>query len=163
MYLKNSDWENAVALALRVFDADAKNFGTAQKVTEELLQADQGERAMELLERIRVPMVDAGEQEHVGRLLNELTARLPGRIEPLEWLVEFYGRTSDSFRLADSLAHLGDALAGAKQYERAKEIFEQLVTRQPDSDAPKRKLNAVLRKLGHDVEEEAPVPVPKDH
>jgi tetratricopeptide (TPR) repeat protein len=157
MYLKNSDWENAVALALRVYDADSKNFGPAQKITEALLQADEGERAMELLGRIRVPMMDAGEHEHVGRMLTELTARLPGRIEPLEWLVEFYGRTSDSFRLADSLAHLGDALAGAKKYERAKEVYEQLVSRQPDSDTPKRKLNAVLRKLGHDVTEQAPV------
>src|SRR6266853_899464 len=156
MYLKNSDWEHAAALAMRVFDADPKNFGPAQKITEALLQADEGERAMELLERIRVPMVDAGEQENVGRLLNDLSARLPGRIEPLEWLVEFYGRTSDSFRLADSLAHLGDALATAKQYERAKEVYEQLVARQPESDAPKRKLNAVLRKLGHDVQEEPP-------
>src|SRR5882762_7008863 len=162
MYLKNSDWKNAAALAMRVFDADPKNFGTAQKVTEALLQADEGEQAMKLLERIRVPMADSGEQEHVGRLLNELTTRLPGRIEPLEWLVEFYGRTSDSFRLADSLAHLGDALADAKQYERAKEVYEQLVTRQPDSDSPKRKLNAVLRKLGHDVEEDAPVAAAKD-
>ncbi|MCU1240901.1 MAG: hypothetical protein JWO71_1627 [Candidatus Acidoferrum typicum] len=162
MYLKNSDWKNAAALALRVFDADPKNFGTAQKVTEALLQADEGERAMELLKRIRMPMVDAGEQERVGRLLNELTTRLPGRIEPLEWLVEFYGRTSDSFRLADSLAHLGDALTGARQYDRAKEIYEQLVARQPESDSPKRKLNAVLRKLGHDVAEEAPVPAAKE-
>src|SRR5712672_1955317 len=157
MYLKNSDWEQAAALASRVFDADPKNFGPAQKITEALLHADEGERALELLERIRVPMVDAGEQENVGRLLHDLTARLPGRIEPLEWLVEFYGRTSDSFRLADALAHLGDALAGAKQFERAKEVYEQLVARQPESDAPKRKLNAVLRKLGHAVEEEAPV------
>jgi tetratricopeptide (TPR) repeat protein len=162
MYLKNSDWKNAASLALRVFDADPKNFGTAQKVTEALLQADEGEQAMQLLSRIRMPMVDAGEQEHVGRLLNDLATRLPGRVEPLEWLVEFYGRTSDSFRLADSLAHLGDALAGAKQYERAKEVYEQLVTRQPDSDSPKRKLNAVLRKLGHDVAEEAPVAEPQD-
>src|SRR5258706_7814695 len=165
MYLENSDWKNAAALALRVFDAAPKNFGTAPKVTEELLQADEGERAMELLERIRVPMVDAGEQEHVGRLLNELTARLPGRIEPLEWLVEFYGRTSDSFRLADSLAHVGDALAGANQYERSKEVYEDLITREPESDSPKRKVNAVLRKLGHDVEEEAsaaPIAAAKD-
>ena len=157
MYLKNSDWEHAAALATRVFDADNKNFGPAQKVTEALLHADEGDRAMALLQRIRVPMVEAGEQENVGRLLQDLSARLPGRIEPLEWLVEFYGSTSDSFRLADSLAHLGDALAGARQYERAKEVYEQLIARQPESDALKSKLNAVLRKLGHDVEEEAPV------
>jgi tetratricopeptide (TPR) repeat protein len=157
LYLKNSDWEQAAALALRVFDADPKNFGTAQKVTEALLQADEGERAMEMLERIRVPMMEAGEQEHVGRLLNDVAARLPGRIEPLQSLVDFYERTSDSFRLADALAHLGDALAAAKQYDRAKEVYERLVTRQPDSDAPKQKLNAVLRKLGHDVPEEPAV------
>jgi tetratricopeptide (TPR) repeat protein len=157
MYLKNSDWEHASALALRVLAADLKNFGPARTVTEALLQADQGEQAMDLFARIRIPMADAGEQEQVGRLLTDLTARLPGRIEPLEWLVEFYGRTSDSFRLADSLAHLGDALAAAKQYDRAKEVYEQLIARQPESDAPKRKLNAILRKLGHDVPEEAPV------
>src|SRR6266404_2769273 len=158
LYLKDSDWEQAEALTLRVVDADPKNFGTAKKVTEALLQADEGERAMEMLERIRVPMMEAGEQEHVGRLLNDVAARLPGRIEPLQSLVDFYERTSDSFRLADALAHLGDALAGAKKYDRAKEIYEQLVARQPDSDAPKRKLNEILRKLGHNVPAEAAVP-----
>jgi len=159
LYLKDSDWEHAAELALRVFHADPKNFGPAQKITEALLQADQGEQALEMLERIRVPMVEAGEHEHVGRMLNDLASRLPGRVEPLEWLVDFYGHTNDSFRLGDALAHLGDALAAAKQYQRAKEVYEQLVSRQPDSDAPKRKLNAVLRKLGHDVPEEAPTPV----
>src|SRR6266436_7346205 len=160
LYLKNSDWEQAAALAMRVFDADPKNFGPAQKIAEALLAADEGEQAFELVESIRTPMVDAGEVEMAGRLLNDLSARLPKRIEPLEWLVDFYTRTNDSFRLPDALAHLGDALAAAKQYQRAKEVFEQLVVREPESDSPKRKLNAVLRKLGHDVAEEATAPVP---
>ena len=162
LYLKNSDWELATALALRVFDADPKNFGPAQKITEALLHADEGDQAMELLKRIRVPLVDSGEHEHVGRLLNDLATRLPARVEPLEWLVDFYGRTSDSFRLEDALARLGDALVGAKQYDRAKEVYEQLVSRKPDDNSPKRKLNAVLRKLGHDVPEEAPAPAQRE-
>jgi tetratricopeptide (TPR) repeat protein len=156
LYLKNSDWEQAAALASRVFDADIKNFGPSQKVVEALLQAEEGEQAFTLLKRIRIPMLDAGENEVVGRLLNDLSARLPGRLEPLQWLVELYSRNSDSFHLPDALAHFGDALVVAKQYGRAKEIFEQLVAREPENDAPKRKLNAVLRKLGHDVTEEAP-------
>jgi pilus assembly protein FimV len=156
LYLKNSDFEQAAALASRVFDSDIKNFGPSQKVVEALLQADEGEQAYTLLKRIRIPMLDAGENEAVGRLLSDLSTRLPGRLEPLEWLVELYSRNSDSFHLPDALAHLGDALVTAKKYDRAKEIFEQLVAREPESDAPKRKLNAVLRKLGHDVAEEAP-------
>ena len=156
LYLKNVKWDQATALALRVFDADPKYYGPAQKVPEALLESGQGEQAMAMLARTRVPMIDAGEHELIGRLLNELAARLPGRIEPLEWLVETYGRTSDSFRLPDALAQLGDALVAAKQFDRAKGVFEQLVDREPESDSAKRKLNDLLRKMGLLAPEQAP-------
>jgi len=148
LYLKNSDWDQASALAHRVFEADEKNFGPMQKVVELLLQSGNGEKAMEILEKSRLPMIDAGEHEVVGKLLNELAASMPGSIEPLEWLVELYGRTSDSFRLPDALAQLGDALAADHQWEQAKKTFEQLLDREPESDSAKRKLNGVLRKMG---------------
>jgi tetratricopeptide (TPR) repeat protein len=161
LYLKNIKWKEATALALRVFEADEKNFGLTQKVIEALLQSGQGESAMTIIARIRIPMLDAGEHEAVGHLLNELVTRMPGRIEPHEWLVDTYGRTSDSFRLPDALAQLGDALSAAGQLERAKEVFERLVDREPESDSAKRKLNDVLRKLGvlpPELEEVAALP-----
>jgi tetratricopeptide (TPR) repeat protein len=148
LYLKSAKWDQATALALNIFSSDEKNFTATQKVTEALLQSGQGERAMSVLSRIRIPMIDAGEHEGVVHLLNELAERLPGRLEPLEWLVDTYGRTSDSFRLPDALAHLGDALVAAGKLQRAKDVFQQLVDREPESDSPKRKLNDVLRKMG---------------
>jgi pilus assembly protein FimV len=148
LYLKNANWDKATALALRVLGADSKNFGPAQKIVEALLESGQTDRAMAIIGQIRVPMIDGGEHEVIGRLQNELAGRMPGRLEPLEWLVDFYGRTSDSFRLPDALAHLGDALVTANQLDRAKAVFEQLVDRQPDSDSAKRKLDSVLRKMG---------------
>ena len=148
LYVKNASWDKATALALKVLEADSKNFGPAQKIVEALLESGQSDRAMSIIGQIRVPMIDGGEHEVIGRLQTELAARMPGRLEPLEWLVDFYGRTSDSFRLPDALAHLGDALVAANQLPRAKEIFEQLVDRQPDSDSAKRKLDTVLRKMG---------------
>jgi len=148
LYLKNAKWDEATALALKIFSSDEKNFTATQKVTEALLESGQGERAMSVLSRIRLPMIDAGEHEGVVHLLNELATRLPGRLEPLEWLVDTYGRTSDSFRLPDALAHLGDALVAAGKLQRAKDVFQQLVDREPESDSPKRKLNDVLRKMG---------------
>jgi tetratricopeptide (TPR) repeat protein len=148
LYLKNVKWDQAAQLALRVFEVDPKNFGLAAKVVEALLESGQAERAMTILETTRIPMIDAGEHEVVGKLLNALAERLPGRLEPLEWLVETYGRTSDSFRLPDALAHLGDALVAANQMDRAKQVFQQLVDREPESEPAKRKLNDVLRKMG---------------
>jgi tetratricopeptide (TPR) repeat protein len=148
LYLKNSDWDQALVLAHRVFEADEKNFGPMQKVVEALLQSGNGEKAMKILEKSRLPMIDAGEHEVVGKLLNELAANMPGSIEPLDWLVELYGRTSDSFRLPDALMSLGDALAAEQQWERAKNAFEQLLDREPENDSAKRKLSGVLRKMG---------------
>jgi pilus assembly protein FimV len=164
LYLKNGKWDEGTALALKIFTSDAKNFGATQKVTEALLEAGQGERAMSLLSRIRVPMIDAGEHEGVVHLLTELATHLSGRLEPLEWLVDTYGRTSDSFRLPDALAHLGDALVVAGKLDRAKETFEQLVEREPESDSARRKLNEVLRKLGllpTEADDEKPAPQPE--
>ncbi|HEX4543360.1 MAG TPA: tetratricopeptide repeat protein [Candidatus Acidoferrum sp.] len=164
LYVKNSNWDQAAALAVRVFEADQKNFGPMQKVVELLVQAGQGEKALGILEQARLPMIDAGEHELVAKLLNELAAGLPGRLEPLEWLVELYGRTSDSLHLGDALARLGDALAAEGRYQEAKKIFEQLVERQPESDPAKRKLNGVLRKMGLLEPEEAPeVPEEQEH
>jgi len=156
LYVKSSNWDKATTLALRVFEADEKNFGPMQKAVEALLGAGQGEKAMAILEKSRITMIDAGEHEVIGKLLNELAAGLPGRVEPLEWLVELYGRTSDSFRLPDALAHLGDALSADGQMDRAKQVFEQLVDREPESDSAKRKLNYVLRKMGLISAEDAP-------
>ena len=157
LYLKESDWEQANELALKVFDADEKNFAPAQKVVEAMLAAEEGEKAFALLQRIQPAMTAASEQEALGRIMADLSVELPGRIEILEWLVEFYERTNDSFRLPDALAHLGEAFAKAKDYERAKDAFQKLVERQPESESAKRQLNQVLRKLGQDVE---PEPVP---
>jgi pilus assembly protein FimV len=162
LYLKSTNWDKATALALRVLAADSKNFGPAQKIVESLLESGQSDRAMAIIGQIRVPMIDGGEHEVIGRLQNELAGRMPGRLEPLEWLVDFYGRTSDSFRLPDALAHLGDALVAANQLDRAKAIFEQLVDRQPDSDSAKRKLDGVLRKMGLLGAEAAPAPPEED-
>ena len=159
LYLKSSNWEDASSLALQVFEGDEKNFGLAQKVAEALLESGQSEQAMTLVSRLRIPMLDAGEHDAITRMLNDLAAKTPGRLEPLEWLVDSYGRTSDSFRLPDALAHLGDALAEAGQLNRAKEIFEQLVDRQPESDFAKRKLNRILRRMGLNAPEEESEPI----
>jgi tetratricopeptide (TPR) repeat protein len=158
LYLKAENWDDASALALKVFNGDEKNFGLAQKTAEALLESGQSERALTLISRLRIPMLDSGEHDAIVRLLNGLATALPSRLEPLEWLVDTYGRTSDSFRMPDALANLGDALAAAKQYPRAKEIFEQLVDRQPESESAKRKLNAVLRNMGLPAPEEEPEP-----
>jgi tetratricopeptide (TPR) repeat protein len=161
LYLKAEDWEDATALAMKVLEADDKNFSLAQKVAQALLDADQATRAMTLIGKLRVPMIDAGEHEVISHLLNDLATRMPRNLEPREWLVDTYGRISDSFRLPDALLQLGDVLTVNNNYPRAKEVFEQLLERQPDSEAAKRKLNNVLVKMGL-LSSNAAIPEPEE-
>ncbi|MGB2673031.1 MAG: tetratricopeptide repeat protein, partial [Candidatus Acidiferrum sp.] len=77
-YLKGTNWDKGTALALRVLAADNKNFGPAQKIVEALLESGQSDRAMSIISQIRVPMIDGGEHEVIGRLQNELATRMPG-------------------------------------------------------------------------------------
>src|ERR1700745_2011518 len=85
-HVKNSSWDQAVTLAVQVFEADPKNYGPMQKVVDALLEAGQKQKAMGILEQARLPLIDAGEHEAVGKMLHGLAERMPGRIEPLEWL-----------------------------------------------------------------------------
>ena len=161
LYVKAEDWEDATALAMKVLEADDKNFSLAQKVAQALMDTNEEDRAMALIGKLRIPMIDAGEHEVINHLLTDLAARMPSRLEPREWLVDTYGRTSDSFRLPDALAQLGDVLYVNKNYPRAKEVFEQLLERQPDSEAAKRKLNNVLVKMGL-LSSDAAIPEPEE-
>src|SRR3989442_12185048 len=73
---------------------------------------------------------------------------MPGRLEPLEWLVDLYNRTNDSLRLPDAQNRLAEAAAGAGKLERAKQIYEQLLERDPENEAVRPRLNQVRAQLG---------------
>src|SRR5262249_55077143 len=120
------------------------------------------EKALPIVERVRIPMIDAGEHEAIGKFMTDLSARMPGRIEPLEWLGDTYSRTSDSVRLPDVLAALGDGLFAAKEIGPAETVFEPLVDRERESASAKRSLNDCLRNMGLWAPEEG-APPQEDH
>jgi tetratricopeptide (TPR) repeat protein len=153
-YLRGQDWDQAVRLAMKTFEHDPKNFEMVSKVCIALLEAGEAKRALGVTDQIRIPMIDAGEHDKISEILTRLAGQLPGNLTPLEWLVETYGRISDSFRLPDALSQLGDAAAEAGDFEKAKKAYTQLLERQPDNESAKHRLAAaqqgkVLAKSAH--------------
>src|SRR3989454_135750 len=141
-YLRGQDWDQAVRLAMKIFEHDPKNFDMVSKVCIALLEAGEAKRALGVTDQIRIPMIDAGEHDKISEILTRLAGQLPGNLTPLEWLVETYGRISDSFRLPDALSQLGDAAAEAGDFEKAKKAYTQLLERQPDNESAKHRLAA---------------------
>lgn len=159
VYLERGDSAHAAALARRVVERDPKKYSEASKVASSLMAAGQAEAALELLVLIREAMIEGGDQEQLAQALTAVAERMPGRLEPLQRLVDLYGRTSDSFRLPDALAQLGAAAAAAGQLERAKKAYEELVERNPDDEAARQCLNQVRAKMGLEPRKDFPMPL----
>jgi pilus assembly protein FimV len=147
-YLQNGQPESAVALARKVFERNPKNYELTYKVGAALLDAGELDRALELLEQVRQPMTEAGDHERLSQALIAAAERLPGRLEPREWLVNLYSQASDTFRLPDALAQLAEAAAASGQFDRAKQAYEQLLERNPEDESARRRLNQVRTQIG---------------
>jgi len=152
LYLEAKEARKAEELASKIFARESKRFAPALHVATAFLESDQAERALNLLDLIREPMTDAGEHESLSQSLTRLAEKLPARIEPLQWLVELYGRTSDSFRLPDALASLGQAHEAAGNFDRALKAYEQLHDRDPENESARRQCERLRVRLGSSKE-----------
>lgn len=154
-YLQSGASEGAATLARGVFE-HSKKYDFAYKVGTTLVDAGELDRALDLLGLVRGAMLEAGDQERLAQVLTSAAERLPGRLEPLEWLVDLYDKTSDSFRMPHALSRLAEAAVAAGHLEQAKQVYEQLLDRDPEDESARRRLNQVRSRLGLEPLAEAP-------
>ncbi len=156
-YIEAGQIEPASELVLNIFSRNRKQFAPAQRVAAMLLETEDAGQGVVLLDRVREAMTDAGEHEVLSQLLVRAVERLPQRIEVREWLVELYGRASDSFRLPDALANLAEAYEAAGQHDRAQQTFQQLLERNPEDERIRRKCDSLQGKTGAEAQAEVAV------
>ncbi|HEV7969224.1 MAG TPA: tetratricopeptide repeat protein [Candidatus Acidoferrales bacterium] len=148
LYLDSGQAVKAADLAEKVFARDSKNFAVPHRVAGALLEAGDLDRAATLLALIRDTMIDSGEHESLAQTLSRLAERKPDSIEPLEWLVDLYGRASDSFRLPDALAQLAFRYESLGDTAKALATYEKLLERTPEDESTRRKYTALRAKTG---------------
>jgi tetratricopeptide (TPR) repeat protein len=148
LYMENAQIVQASQLAEKVYARDPKQFAVPLKIAGLLLDTGDLERARGMLGLIRNAMIDAGEHESLAQLLTRLAEKKPGQIEPLEWLVDLYGRASDSFRLPDALAQLAAAYDSTGDEPKALATYEKLLERTPEDETTRRKYMRLRSKSG---------------
>jgi pilus assembly protein FimV len=149
-YSESGQLEKAAVLAERVFARDPKNYGVPHGVANTLLESGDLDRARTLLALVRDTMIDSGDHETLAQSISRLAEQRPGQLEPLEWLVDLYGRASDSFRLPDALAQLAQAYEAAGNDKRAIATYQQLLERTPEDETTRRKFMRLCAKAGFD-------------
>jgi tetratricopeptide (TPR) repeat protein len=148
LYMESGQAVKASALAEKIFARDPKQYAVAHRVAGALLEAGDVDRARAMLALIRDAMINSGEHEALAQSLMRLSEAKPGQLEPLEWLVDLYGRASDSFRLPDALAQLAYAYEGAGEDDKALAAFEKLMERTPEDETTRRKCMQLRAKAG---------------
>lgn len=154
-YLQHGQSARAVTLARRVFERNSKSYELPYRVGRALLDAGELDAGLELVGQVREAMTEAGDHERLAQALTGAAQRLPGRLEPCEWLVQLYSRPNDSFHLPGALAQLAEAAMATGHLERAKQAYEQLLDRNPEDAAARQQLSQVRARLGLDPLEEA--------
>jgi pilus assembly protein FimV len=154
LYLESGENDAASELATKIFARDAALFAPAHHVANSLLEGEQPEQALPLLNLIREATTDAGNHEQLAEVLMRAAEKLPVRTEPREWLVEHYGRISDSFRLGDAQASLAEAYEAIGNIERATQIYKQLLERNPENEQIRRKYVHLQNPGGRGIEPE---------
>ena len=147
-YAEGGQSEKAAALAEKVFARDPKNYGVTHRVAAGLLETGDVDRAEKMLALIRDTMIDSGDHELLAQSISRLAELRPRDIKPLEWLVDLYGRASDSFRLPDALAQLAHAHESAGNDNQALLAYEQLLERTPEDETTRRAYMRLRAKAG---------------
>jgi pilus assembly protein FimV len=148
LYMESGQAVKAAALAEKVYARDSKRHAAPFRVANALLDAGELDRAQALLGLIRDAMVESGEYEPLAQSLSRLAERKSGSLEPLEWLVDLYGRASDSFRLPDALAQLAYAYETSGDAAKALATYEKLLERTPEDETIRRKYVQLRAKAG---------------
>jgi pilus assembly protein FimV len=148
LFLDSGQPVQAAALAEKVFARDPKHYAVPHRVAGALLDAGDLDRAHAMLALIRDTMIDSGDHESLAQTISRLAERKPGQLEPLEWLVDLYGRASDSFRLPDALAQLAFAYETSGDHAKALATYEKLMERTPEDETNRRKYMALRAKSG---------------
>jgi tetratricopeptide (TPR) repeat protein len=148
LYLDAGEIPRASELANRIHTREPKRHAIVQQVAAALLDHSEADRALELLRLIQASVLEGGEHERFSELLGRVAEAMPGRIEPLEALVDVYKHTSDSFRLPDTLIHLAEAQETAGNLEAALAVYADFLQREPENETVRRKQERLQARLG---------------
>jgi pilus assembly protein FimV len=146
--LRAGQTDKAAERARRMLAVGHAHYGFLYKVAEKVIEGEQPKDALPLMQELRGPMIEAGEQDRFLKLLTTASERLPGETEPLEMLADFCRTTSDPFRLNATLGQLSDVYAAEGNFPRAEELLQELVDRNKDDERIVERLNALRARSG---------------
>jgi pilus assembly protein FimV len=163
--IKSGQVEKAADRARKQLARGHQHSASLFNVAETMIASGLGMEALRLLEELRNPMIEAGEQDKFLKAVSATVEKLPKEAAPLELMVDFCRHTSNSHELPLALSQLADVCAATGNHSRAEECLQELIDRNKDDERLVQRLNQLRAKSGGTfqpaVEEKASEPPPR--
>jgi tetratricopeptide (TPR) repeat protein len=145
--LKSGKSARAVDLVSHADLKGPEKYTLISKVANSLIDANEPDKAVELIGGIRESAISSGNQEYLAKVLISVREKLKDRLEPQEWLVDLYRRTADN-NLSEAQSELAEALINAGDLKRAEATLNELLEHEPDNELARQRLGQLQKKLG---------------
>jgi len=140
----------AEELAEKLFSADSSRFGGLLQLALHSAREKDAARAVGYLERVRETAFQH-DPLHLLDIMREIAAALPDSAEALELMASTARQAQHQSALLEAL-RLQAVLAAAQQdFARAKELYNELVSLEPQNPEFTRQLNQMRQQLGEEV------------
>src|SRR5580700_2974291 len=146
--IKSGQTEKASDRARKQLARGHQHTAPLYTVAETMIANGQGMEAMRLLEELRAPMIEAGEQDKFLKAVSAIVDKQPKEAAPLELMVDFCRYTSNSHQLPLALSQLADICAATGNYSRAEECLQELIDRNKDDERLVERLNQLRAQSG---------------
>ena len=150
-YLSTRQLEKAQELVLNLFRANPADFSPVASYVSVCVGARQFDPAFKALSGLADELV---EQKNTGSLMESLRliwSKAPEHLSTLELICRICDKTGDEFALPEILEALGHAYAKCGQLEKAEQVFQRLVNREPGNEQYNALLKQIFHKQGKDV------------
>ena len=146
--LKSGQLEKAADRGRKQLARGHQHTAPLYAVVEAKIASGQAMEAMRLLEELRGPTIEAGEQDKFLKAVSSIVEKQPKEAAPLELMVDFCRYTSNSHQLPLALSQLADLCSATGNYSRAEECLQELIDRNKDDERLVERLNQLRAQSG---------------
>ncbi|MFQ5926186.1 MAG: tetratricopeptide repeat protein [Terriglobia bacterium] len=144
--LSLNEVDAAEKLAGEIFAGNPRHFAGLLEVAEHVAGQGEAERAVALFQRIAEPALEHGEPAQLVAPLQRMLEA--GAAAAADWLATAARKADDNDALVAALTQLAAQAFEKEEFDRARELYEELLQLAPDTPEFTERLNQVREKLG---------------
>jgi pilus assembly protein FimV len=146
--MTKGDTKGARSALERALLRDANDVSVREALADLYVRIGNTDGALEMLTPIVEKALGRGERGTAVEMLNRLLRVDAGHTPTLERLVAVYSRLNEETNILSAMSSLAEAHVAKGHYERAAEVLEKLIQREPQNAQHRNKLQFVRTQMG---------------